>query len=199
MSFTIFDIIILTIIAASSMLGGYNGLVRLSINFIAFLGSIFCAYFLYPFMYSFFAKFFASQALLVLLGACSSYIVALIFFSILSSKFFAMVKDSSGGLMDRFLGLFAGFLRGSIVSLLIFVVIIVVSCKSYMNAETFYDVSQNTKSEQYPQWLKDSKVFEYLDKFGKLTLSLIPEETIKSMRLRQKPIGSELEEEYEVE
>ena len=48
MTLTLFDIVILTIVSISSLFGLYKGMIRIVINFLGFVASIFATIFLYP-------------------------------------------------------------------------------------------------------------------------------------------------------
>jgi membrane protein required for colicin V production len=192
MHFTLFDIITLAIITISSMLGLYSGIIRLSINLIAFVASIAGAYLLYPFAEGFLEKYITNRMVLSVSSGILSYIISLILSSLLSSKICSLVENISGGLIDRLLGFAAGVVRGSIICILSFIIIAILTSKSYIGATNLADILKNIDHDQYPIWLKNSLATEYLDHAASKLIPLIPQETMQSLKIpdEPKPVGA---------
>ena len=187
MHFTLFDIIILAIITISSMLGLYSGIIRLSINLIMFVASVAGAYFLYPFTEAFLEKYITNMVVSSVSSGVLSYIISLIICSLLSSKICSLVKNISGGLIDRLLGFATGIVRGSIICILGFIMVTIFTSKSYIGAANLADILKNTDHEKYPVWLKNSLSTEYLDHATAKLIPLIPEEIIESLKIPDEP------------
>ena len=181
--FTIFDIIILTIITISSICGMYTGLIIFSINLLGFILSIISAFYLYPFIVDVFTRYCSHEVTLVISSGTLSYIISLIFYNFLMNQAKLMVANIRGGILDRLLGLFVGFVRGLSISVTLFVMIAIFTAGSYIKADNLYDISKATKIESYPAWLTKSLITEYLDSISRNILSLFSEESLKSIEL----------------
>ena len=181
--FSIFDIIILTIITISSIFAMYRGLIIFSINLLGFILSIISAFYLYPFIVDVFTRYCSHEVILVISAGVLSYIMSLIFFSFLMNYVKLMVATIRGGILDRFLGLFAGFVRGVTICVILFVMIAIFTAGSYIKADNLYDISKETKIESYPAWLTKSLTTKYLDSISRNILSLFSEESLKSIEL----------------
>lgn len=191
MTLTTFDMIIVAIIFLSSAIACYKGFIKFSISFITFLTSILTSYLLYPIVLGFFEKYFSNEVGLVILSGTISYLISLIFFSFVSSKLKEMVNGVSGGFVDRILGLLAGFIRGSVVSIILFVVVAVFSSGSYIVAKTAQDIVVETTRDKYPVWLKESLTMESLDKSSRSILMMIDTKTLSSITLEKSAIIDE--------
>lgn len=187
--FTWFDITILAIITASSMLGAYGGLVKLTISLLGFIFSIIFAYYLSPYVTEIITQYFINNIALVITSGVISYIMSLILCSFLTRKFLLMISVISGGIIDRTLGLVVGMLRGTIICLFIFLVLTIFFSGSYLQAKTLKDVIQNTTIDKYPEWLKESMTTTYLDNLKKNLIKTLPQNSLESIKL---PIKSEI-------
>jgi uncharacterized membrane protein required for colicin V production len=183
MSFTILDIIIFAILTASTTLGIYRGFTKVVVGSIAFIFSIFTAYYLYPHTKEFLGKHISNESMLAILSCAISYLITFAFFSFLNSKFCEIIKSLFEGALDKFLGLFAGFARGSIISIILYIIIIIISSKSYVNSVTAEDVYIKAINCEHPNWLINSLTFDTLDKATKTLVDMLPEESLRSIKL----------------
>ena len=183
MNLSIFDIIVLTIITTSSMLGMYRGLIKLSISFVAFMLSFLAAYFLYPFAELILVRYLDSAVVIMILSSISSYLISLLILGVVTAKLHIMIENISGGIVDRFLGLVAGFIRGGIIVVIIFVIITILASNSYLKAETMADIIQHCDSEKYPKWLTKSLTSPYLEQTSNGLISFIPINFLESIVL----------------
>lgn len=163
MIFTIFDITIISIIALSSILGLYKGFINLSIGIAAFVLSIIIAYFLYPAFLHLANNYIQNPLGLSVTSIVASYLIALIVCNIVSNKLKAWSCGVSGGLIDKSLGAIAGFIRGGLFAIIIFIIIGIITTTSYIDAHRHIDLIINIDKSKYPQWLKDSLITEYFD------------------------------------
>lgn len=187
MALTIFDLVVFSIIIISIISGLYRGLIALSIGFIASICSILFAYFLYPFMREVFLKFFSHYMVVNILSGISSYLLSLMLLSFISGNLLTMLKEQRGGVIDRFLGAFGGFVRGALVSAAIFFAAQSISCKAYNGAGSLYDVTSNMGNCESPKWLAGGASFEFLAKITNLIMQSIPEESLKSISFNKAP------------
>ena len=184
--FTWFDIIILTIITISSIMGGYKGIVKLIISLFGFIASIILTLYLYPYANKIITEYITNQVSVVIISGAGAYITSLIICNVLTSKLLLISSFISGGVIDKFLGLVAGILRGVVICLLIFVILAIFFSGSYLQAKTLEDVAQNTTINKYPEWLKDSESTVYLDNLIQYLIKILPNDTLKSIELPMK-------------
>jgi membrane protein required for colicin V production len=176
--FAVFDIVILAIIALSSLIGLYRGFTKIVISLVGFIASIAFAIFIYPYVKNLFSEYIANEMIVSVVAGVTSYIISLIIFTFLVSKIILLFCDLSGGVIDRSLGLVAGFIKGLLFSLVIFSVIAILSTGSYKEAEFPEDLINNLSKNKYPDWLKSSITSSYLEDILKYVMGIIPEETL---------------------
>jgi membrane protein required for colicin V production len=183
MMFTIFDIAVFTVIAVSTIMGLYKGLLGMAINLAGFVASIAAAIFLFPYVQIALAKHIENELLLSILSGTISYICSLFILTSITSKISDILSVISSGFVDRTLGAIAGLFRGLIISTVIFVLAAIFSSGAYVKAENVEEIVSNLNSEKYPDWLNDSKTTEYLEILLKELLALLPENTLQSIKL----------------
>ena len=183
MMFTIFDIAVFTVIAVSTIMGLYKGLLGMAINLAGFVASIAAAIFLFPYVQTALAKHIENELLLSILSGTISYICSLFILTSITSKISDILSVISSGFVDRTLGAIAGLFRGLIISTVIFVLAAIFSSGAYVKAENVEEIVSNLNSEKYPDWLNDSKTTEYLEILLKELLALLPENTLQSIKL----------------
>lgn len=178
---TIFDIIILTVLFASSIMGFYRGMLYITINLLGFVASIFVAVFLYPYIRIIFLGYIANDLVTSIGSGIISYIFSLVVFTFLTSKIVFLFKEISCGILDRFLGFIIGIIRGYIISLLIFGVVAVLGSGTYLKADKTEDIIYNLERDKYPEWLKNSVTIPYLENSLKTSISYIPKDFLDSI------------------
>jgi len=181
--FTIFDIAVFTVVAVSTIMGLYKGLLGMAINLAGFVASIAAAIFLFPYVQIALAKHIENELLLSILSGTISYICSLFILTSITSKIGDILSVISSGFVDRTLGAIAGLFRGLIISTVIFVLAAIFSSGAYVKAENVEEIVSNLNSEKYPDWLNDSKTTEYLEILLKELLALLPENTLQSIKL----------------
>lgn len=181
--FTWFDIIILTIITTSSMLGLYGGIVKLTTNLIGFIASIIISYYLYQYSVEIIGEYITNQVGMRITSGVVSYIISLIICSLLTRKFLSMISVITKGSIDRLFGLIAGLARGIIICLVIFFTLAICFSGSYLQAKNLQDVLQNISFNKYPIWLKDSVTTVYLDDLSNKFIKILPKASLESIKL----------------
>jgi len=179
---TLFDIVIITIIIVSSILGLYSGLIKLCINFLSFVLSIILAYFLYPYAVEIIAEHVNNEAVVTIFSGIISYIISLIICTFLSSKFLLLISAIRGGTVDKMLGLIAGCARGILICVIIFFIKIVFFSGNYLKDQNLSEVIKHTNNDKYPKWLKKSLTLPLLENIGKSILIIIPEDFLESIK-----------------
>jgi uncharacterized membrane protein required for colicin V production len=182
MMFSVFDIIIFTIIAISTIMGLYKGLLGIVINLLGFLASIIAAIFVFPYIEEGLRGHVQNSLLLSILSGTVSYICSLFVLTSITSRISNLLTFISRGFIDSTLGVFAGFGRGVIIDTIIFTLIVIFSSGSYLKAQNAQEVLSNIDNEKYPVWLKDSKTTIYLEKSLNKLISFFPEDFLKSIK-----------------
>ena len=184
--FTWFDIIILTIIAASSIFGLYGGIIKLTIRFLAFIASIIFAYYLYPYSTEIIHPYIKNHIGLIISSGITSYIISLIICTFLSSKSLSALSIVSGGIVDRSLGLAVGAFRGIIICTIIFLTVAILFSGSYLQSKDLKEIINKTTNDKYPKWLKESVTTDYLDDLSKNIIKNIPDDMLELIKLPEK-------------
>lgn len=183
MMFTIFDIIIFAIITLSTIMGLYKGLLGIAVNLLGFVASIVTAIFLFPYVKLAFTGHIENALLLSILSGTIAYVCSLFILTSITSRISGLLSGISCGFFDRTLGTLVGFLRGLLISTIIFVLIAIFSSGAYLKAQNVEEIISNINAEKYPTWLIDSKTTSYLERSLKKLLSLFSEDTLKSIKL----------------
>lgn len=186
MIFTLFDIVILTIIGISSLFGLYKGMINITINMLGFIASIIVAIILYPYALVIFSGYIDNDLVTSIISGVSSYIVSLIFFTFLTFKIALLFKELSRGPFDRLLGLILGFLRGGLFALILFSIIAIFTSGTYSEADVSEDIVLNLSSDKYPDWLKNSSTTPYMERTLKNIIKMIPQEVLHSINIPHK-------------
>lgn len=181
--FTSFDIIILTVIATSSMLGAYGGMVKVVINFLGFVSSILLAYSIYPYSYQICTQYTDSHVIAAIISSIFSYLICLVICRFLTNRLLAILSTIRGGFIDRLLGFGIGMIRGGIISVIIFWITVVFFSGSYLEAKTLDDIVENTTVDKYPVWLQDSGTISYLESISQNLITMIPHDQLKLIKL----------------
>lgn len=163
MMFTIFDIIIFTIIVVSTIGGSYKGLVGIAVNLLGFVVSIVTSIFLFSYIKLHLAEYIENALVLSVFSAVLFYICFLFILTYVTSRTNSLLSTIRCGFFDRFLGTIVGFLRGLLISVIIFSIIAVVSSKAYLRAQNFKELVFNIDTKEYPTWLADSKTTSFLE------------------------------------
>lgn len=158
----LFDIIVISIIFLSTIVGFFRGFVYLSIGFASFICSLYSAYILAPFVQPFAMEYIHNDFASRIVGGLVSYLLAIIFFMILSSQVKAVVKDARGGIIDRLFGLMLGAFRGLSISLILFSIVAIVSANAYVGVQNLREVVEKADEKEYPKFLTKSLSYPFL-------------------------------------
>ncbi|WP_375326796.1 CvpA family protein [Candidatus Tisiphia endosymbiont of Nemotelus uliginosus] len=180
---TWFDLTILTIITASSLLGLYGGLIKLIIGTLGFICSIIITYFFSPYLTKVITKYLGDSITLEIVSGIISYIISLIICSLVTSKFITIVSVIRGGMIDRTLGLTAGFLRGTIIGLLLFKTVVILFADSSFKTKSLTDILQNATIDKYPNWLQNSATTPYFHTISKNLMDILPLHRLELIKL----------------
>lgn len=198
MTFTVFDVITLTIITVSSLFGLYRGFTQIFISLLGFVASIIGAFFLYTYVEPVFVDRISNELFASIFAGISCYVVSLIFFTFLTSKIILLTKESTGGIIDRTLGFIAGFIRGGIFAVIIFIVAAIITSGAYLQSENLRQVFLKLDNKFYPDWLAMSVTTKYYENATKNIVLSIPTEMLESIKLPATKKKDEEEEEQDL-
>ena len=138
---TSFDILVLSFLAFSVIFAFLRGFVKSAISF---AGLIFIAFLAFNLGFLFspvIEMYLMSHALSVVVTATVLFILFLVIISFINGVLFILVSPLSGGLIDRFVGLLFGLIRGCILASFVFYVMILVD-PSIMTSSIYMLTSQ---------------------------------------------------------
>ncbi len=191
MSFTLFDIIIFTILVISSLWGCYKGIVRLVLNSVSFLIGIALAMYMYPFINEMFAKHIQNENIKMISSGILAYALSSIIFSFIMSKLASTLYQMTSNVADKILGLIGGAIRGFVISLFIFLLVTAFYSGSYKKAEDLADlVSSSLDQNKYPKWLTNSISYEYLYEAAESVKNNVPKQYFKSIKIHKSKTNS---------
>ncbi len=193
MTFTVFDIIIFIILTIYSVIGVYKGLVKSLLSFFAFIAAIISAYFLFPLIEQLLIEYFllSNEMAISILASIVAYFPCLIVANFISAKLYTIIKGLVNNLADRVLGLLAGFMKGGLVCLALFIFTATITTGNYIQADTLYDITRDATNDKYPNWLRNSYTCSYLDKFSRNVILLFSEDSLRSIKLPTIPTVKE--------
>lgn len=183
MILTVFDIITLTVILVSSILGLYRGFLNMLVNFLGFLASIVVAFMMYPHIRDIFEHYIKNELAISISSGIVSYVVSLIFFTFVISKITLFLSKIAGGFFDKSLGFFVGFVRGVAFAVIIFAISAVLTTGVYLKADNIRDMFLKLKSENYSSWLRDSITTAYYDRIMMNIIMLLPDDMLTSIKI----------------
>jgi uncharacterized membrane protein required for colicin V production len=192
----LFDIIIFAISGLSILMGLYKGFIGLSIGLIAFICSITATYFLEPIVKVVILEHVQNDLAAGLIAGIASFLLCTIFFSVLSGQVRGVLKEISGGMIDRLCGLVAGALRALLISLAILSLIVIFVNDAYINVANLKEMSEKIDQAKFPKWVTGSKSYPILTAAAEFIGKHISKEQLEQIKLptRSKPsIPSELQ------
>lgn len=178
---TFFDITIFAIITLFSFFGLYQGIIGFATRILGFITSIMLGYFLYPYISDLIGKYMDNEVISIIIAGVISYVIALILCVFIVYKFLAIISFMRNGFIDRFLGLLAGFVVGTTISLVLFFITMIFTSENYFKSKSLKDFVVSSKQSKYGGVLKVAVTTDYLDKLSKNIIVIIPNETLKSI------------------
>lgn len=176
MTFTTFDIIVLTVISISSLFGLYRGFIYTVITILGFIGSILLTMLLYSHVQNVISHYLHNKFGLMVASGASSYVISLIICSLATSRMISIFVSDNKAALDRLFGLLLGFLRGALLVGIFFIILVYLVVDGIETDKASLTFSS---AEKYPEWLKKSSSTIYLQKVAADIMSLVPENVIR--------------------
>jgi len=164
-----FDIVVISIVAVSSLLAFFRGFLKALISLITWLGAAATAYYLGPYLKDYLLNYFSESNDFVL-NVISRALVFIFFFAIIAiinSKILYWIRHYRKGFVDKTLGFAFGFARGLAIVCIFFFCIDTISQM----------ISGGEEKERYgPPFFTEAKTYNLLDISTQLIISSLPDE-----------------------
>lgn len=158
MHLTYFDFAVFAILAASAALSFFRGLVREMLSLGAWLGAGMVTLYLFPKVAVVLEKQLHNTMIASGFAALLTFLVALIFISLIGSVVMKFVKPGSDiGLLDNGMGMLFGLARGGLVI-----------------AIGFYLFTLGVTKKDYPAWLHDAYTLPYVTRAATVVSKVAP-------------------------
>lgn len=174
----LFDAAVIAVFFLSTLLAFFRGFVREVLSLGAWVGAMIITFYAFPNVSAFLEPYLEKEMTRGFVAALGTYITSLVTISIVNSVIMRYVKEGSDvGMLDNFLGLLFGALRGAfIVSLGFWVLLFFVN------------------PEEYPEWIEKAQTREIVEA-GAQTLTRLAPGYLEELR----NLKGEAEEEKEGE
>lgn len=182
MQVTILDILCLLPAILSIIFGAKSGSVKLMIGFIFFILSLWLTYLIFPSFGDVLARHMENEFMINIISISFAYVMSSLFCTLIAKSLKKMAGDSSGGFTDRLFGTILGVVRGFIVSVIIFLIIVIFAGKTYKEAENLHDLIPKEEDEQ-PSWVENSLSYEKMLKATNIVVGKIGEDFLKEQKV----------------
>lgn len=177
--YTAFDIIIFSIIAFSSLISLYYGLVSILIWLLSFISSIVLSILFYPKILDMVGLFIKIDGLKFVISCLTSYILALFISILASSKLNAIFSEIQHSYFNKILGLFFGVICGIGVSVFLFFITALFFTAAHLkNHDIKYIVNEQLLVDHYPKWLQNSTSTKYLQNILISGINYVPDDIV---------------------
>jgi len=158
LSINVFDSIILGILFVSALVAFFRGFIREFLSLVAFVGAAVITLYFFPQTSDAMKNHVKNEHVAAGVGVVGTYVASLITISIFNAVIVRYIKKGPEvGLLDNFLGLVFGSIRGVFIVSLGFLI-----------------MSAFVSKEKPPEWLKTSFTKEYLKEGGDVILQIAP-------------------------
>ncbi len=169
-----FDAIVISIVFLSTLIAFFRGFIRELLSFGAWVGAAMITIYFFPHSDEMMQHYVKNQKVAAGSGALITYFIALITISIINSIILRYVKDADVGLLDNFLGMVFGALRGAFIVSFGFLILTAVVPKS-----------------PQPEWLKTSETKGYLKTGADMLVSAAPKYMVDMEAMVRKQVDHE--------
>jgi hypothetical protein len=164
----LFDFIISSILIICLFSGFFKGAIRFTLGNISFIFSIFLSFILFAPAQNVVEEYVQDSLIVNSISGSVAYIISLILSSLFFSKIKVIVKPICGGMIDKTIGSLMGLINGVIIALVLFVVVVFAASEKHVyDHENLYSIinsiDQDSSSNTYPKWLKNSKSFGLIE------------------------------------
>lgn len=171
-----FDYIVLTIVGLSTLFAFARGFIQTVMSFIAWIGSIFIAVYLFPYVQPVVAGHIHNPIVANTVTFLGTYFVLLIAFIILGLQLLYVVEALRFGPIDRALGFAFGALRGVVLVTVMFILLTMFLSLFGMNEQGGDQAgSQVSNQPNAPDWLAKAQTYDLLRKSASTAVQMVPD------------------------
>ena len=172
-----FDYFVLSIIVLSSLIALTRGFIQTIMSFIAWIGSIFVAVYLFPHLQPIVAESVSNEIVANSLTFIGTYIASLIVFIIIGFQLLMVAEAFRFGPIDRSLGLAFGIARGVVLVTVLFIGITFFLSLFGMHDD---DMTASNQSNT-PDWLAEAQTYNMLRISAGTALDMVPDDVFDHM------------------
>jgi membrane protein required for colicin V production len=183
LSLNFLDILCFLAGSLSVLAGTISGAVKLSIGFTFFLLSILFAYLLYIPIGEAVSEYISNQFAINLTSICLSYIISALCCGFIAKQLKKLVEDITGGFTDRAMGAVFGIVRGLALATIIFLIITILTGKTYAHANNILDLIKPQEEVKHPKWVRKALCYEQMNHLIESLVHIIGEETLKETKI----------------
>lgn len=183
MIFTFFDIIILSIILLSTLLGFYRGMVNIIVDLIALIVIIILTIILSPMLQPHLLVYLKNELLSLIISYIGTYVILSLISVFILSKLSFLLAIFKIPVVNSVLGGVLGVIRGGVISVVLYGIAAIVTTGSYLKATNSYEMIYNIDQKKYPEWLNKAETKTFLDLGWYLMTSLMPDSYLKAVEL----------------
>lgn len=197
LSLNFLDILCFLVSSLSVLAGTISGAVKLSIGFTFFLLSILFAYLLYIPIGEAVSEYISNQFAINVISICLSYIISALCCGFIAKQLKKLVKDITGGFTDRAMGAVLGIIRGLALAMIVFLIITILTGKTYKHADNILDLIKPQEEVKQPKWIKKALCYEQMTSMVSGMIHVIGEESLKETKIPKfKPKKKPKEEDF---
>jgi uncharacterized membrane protein required for colicin V production len=178
MEVNFFDLINIVIVGLSICFGIYKGFIKSIISMVSFFMLGMSTILIFTILGPYVSVYIEKPIIANLVTILSSFLTSLVITSVIYAKFMDFIKDIRGGAIDRLLGIFFGFVRGMLASVLLFCVIVFFVAEDFMEYKTFRDFANDIDPDHFPSWMSDGITYKVILGTTTAAISLIPSQYI---------------------
>jgi uncharacterized membrane protein required for colicin V production len=168
---TYFDYIVLFIVFYSTFIAFFKGFIKTSTSLLSWAFQFVGTFYLYTFVTPIVKNFVSNPVAVYVVTGFVSYFTCLTIISVINGKIIDITVNIRGGAIDRSLGLAFGFLRGCLISCLIFKLITVTY--PIFTSPTEEEVA--AQQQPLPVAVKKAETYNLLHNGSKLIMSVLPD------------------------
>jgi membrane protein required for colicin V production len=183
LSLNFLDILCFLASSLSVLSGTISGAVKLSIGFTFFLLSILFAYLIYIPIGEAVSEYISNQFAVNIISICLSYIISALCCGFIAKQLKKLVKDITGGFTDRAMGGIFGVIRGLVLAMIIFLIITILTGKTYVHANNILDLVKPQEEVKHPKWVRKALCYEQMNSMIDGMIHVIGEESLKETKI----------------
>lgn len=172
-----FDYIALAIIALSALIGLTRGFIQTIMSFVAWIGSIFVALYLFPYVQPIIAESISSEIVANSLTFIGIYLASLVFFILLGFQLLLIAEALRFGPVDRSLGLAFGIVRGVVL-----VTVIFIGITFFLSLFGMHDSNEEVNKQKTPDWLADAQTYNMLQVSASTAMGMVPDDVFDRVK-----------------